>query len=164
VGQVPIFYAQRPSGRPAKAGERLSSTYLDVPATPQFPFGHGLSYGSCTLHNLRCAPLSAKAGESIEVSVSVRNESALAGEAMVFLFVGDPVASISRPVRELKGVHRISLGPGECGYLTWQLPVDALAFLGADLEPVLEPGRFEIHVGQSADPREFLSGSIEVLP
>jgi beta-glucosidase len=82
----------------------------------------------------------------------------------VFLFVGDPVASISRPVLELKGVHRISLGPGECGNLTWQLPVDALAFLGADLEPVLEPGRFEIHVGQSADPRDFLSGSIEVLP
>jgi beta-glucosidase len=164
VGQVPIFYAQRPSGRPAKAGERLSSTYLDVPATPQFPFGHGLSYGSCTLHNLRCAPLSVKAGESVEVSVSVRNGSAIAGEAIVFLFVGDPVASISRPVRELKGVHRISLGPGECGNLTWQLPVDALAFPGADLEPVLEPGRFEIHVGQSADPRDFLSGSIEVLP
>jgi beta-glucosidase len=164
VGQVPIFYAQRPSGRPAKAGERLSSTYLDVPATPQFPFGHGLSYGSCTLHNLRCAPLSVKAGESVEVSVSVRNESAIAGEATVFVFVGDPVASISRPVLELKGVQRISLGPGECGSLTWQLPVDALAFLGADLERVLEPGRFEIHVGQSADPRDFLSGSIEVLP
>ena len=61
-------------------------------------------------------------------------------------------------------MHRISLGPGECGDLTWQLPVDALAFLGADLEPVLEPGVFEIHVGQSADPCDFLSGSIEVLP
>ena len=164
VGQVPIFYAQRPSGRPAKAGERLSSIYLDVPATPQFPFGHGLSYGSCTLHDLRCAPPGVKAGESVEVSVSVRNESAIAGEATVFLFVRDPVASLSRPLLELKGVQRISLGPGERGTVTWQLPVDALAFPGADLEPVLEPGRFEIHVGQSADPRDFLSGSIEVLP
>ena len=164
VGQVPIFYAQRPSGRPAKAGERLSSIYLDVPATPQFPFGHGLSYGSCTLHDLRCAPPGVNAGESVEVSVSVRNESAIAGEATVFLFVRDPVASLSRPLLELKGVQRISLGPGERGTVTWQLPVDALAFPGADLEPVLEPGRFEIHVGQSADPRDFLSGSIEVLP
>jgi len=94
----------------------------------------------------------------------VRNESAIAGEATVFLFVRDPVASLSRPVLELKGVQRISLGPGERGTVTWQLPVDELAFPGADLEPVLEPGRFEIHVGQSADPRDFLSGSIEILP
>ena len=163
-GQVPIFYGQRPSGRPAKAGERLSSTYLDVPATPQFHFGHGLSYGSYTLHNLCCAPVIVRAGESVDVSVSVRNESAIAGEVTLFLFVHDPVATISRPVLELKGVRRIALGPGERGNLTWQLPVSALTFLDADLNPVLEPGRFEIHVGQSADPRGFLSCSIEVMP
>jgi beta-glucosidase len=163
-GQVPIFYAQRPSGRPAKAGERLSSSYLDVPATPQFPFGHGLSYGAYTLHDLRCTPLSVKADHSIEVSVSVRNESAVAGEATLFLFVHDALASIARPVLELKGVRRIALASGERGNLTWQLPVSALSFLDANLDVVLEPGRFEIHVGQSADPRGFLSCSIEVLP
>jgi beta-glucosidase len=163
-GQVPIFYAQRPSGRPAKAGERLSSSYLDVPVAPQFPFGHGLSYGSYTLHDLRCAPTRFRAGESIEVSVSVRNESDLAGEATLFLFVHDAVASISRPVLELKGVRRVALAPGERCDLTWQLPLSALTFPGADLNPVLEPGRFEIHVGQSADVREFLSCSIEVVP
>jgi len=163
-GQVPIFYAQRPSGRPARAGERLSSSYLDVPVTPQFPFGHGLSYGSYTLHDLRCAPASVKAGESIAVSVSVRNESAIAGAATLFLFVHDAVASISRPVLELKGVRRIALGAGQRRNLSWQLPVSALTFLGADLNPVLEPGRFEIHVGQSADPRGFLSCGIEVMP
>jgi beta-glucosidase len=161
-GQVPIFYGERPSGRPAKPGERLSSSYLDVPATPQFHFGHGLSYGACTLHNLRCAPEQVRAGESVEVSVSVRNESTRAGEATLFLFVRDPVASIARPVLELKGVRGIALAAGESGDLTWRLPVAALAFVGADLEPVLEPGRFEIHVGQSADPRGFLSCSIEV--
>jgi beta-glucosidase len=164
VGQVPIFYAQRPSGRPAKAGERLSSTYLDVPATPQFPFGHGLSYGSFTPRDLRCDPRAVRVGETIEVSVTVHNDGAVAGQATLFLFVRDPVASIARPVLELKGVRKIALGAGDRGNLTWQLPVDALAFPGADLEPVLEPGRFEIHVGQSADPRDFLSGSIEVLP
>jgi beta-glucosidase len=163
-GQVPIFYAQRPSGRPARSGERLSSSYLDVPATPQFPFGHGLSYGSCTLHELRCAPVGVKADESFAVSVSVHNESAIAGETTLFLFVHDVVASISRPVLELKGVRRITLGAGERGDVTWQLPVSALTFLDRDLNPVLEPGRFEIHVGQSADPGGFLSCSIEVLP
>jgi beta-glucosidase len=163
-GQVPIFYAQRPSGRPARSGERLSSSYLDVPATPQFPFGHGLSYGPCTLRELRCAPLGVKADESFTVSVSVHNESAIAGEPTLFLFVRDVVASVSRPVLELKGVRRIALGPGERGDVTWQLPVSALTFLDMDLNPVLEPGRFEIHVGQSADPGGFLSCSIEVLP
>jgi beta-glucosidase len=164
VGQVPIFYGQRPSGRPAQAGERLSSSYLDLPVTPQFPFAHGLSYSSFTLRNLRCAPRSVTAGASIEVCVLVRNESAIGGEATVFLFVRDPVASISRPVLELKGVRRIALGPGKEGGVSWQLPVSALAFVGADLDLVLEPGRFEIHVGQSADPGELLGCSIEVVP
>ena len=164
AGQVPIFFAQRPSGRPAKAGERLSSSYLDVPTTPQFPFGHGLSYGAYALHDLRCTPVSVKAGEDFAVSVSVHNESAIGGEAILFLFVHDVLASISRPVLELKGARRVALGPGERGSLTWRLPVGALSFLDVDLNPVLEPGRFEIHVGQSADPRGFLSCSIEVLP
>jgi beta-glucosidase len=163
-GQVPIFYAQRPSGRPARAGERLSSSYLDVPVTPQFPFGHGLSYGSCTLHGLRCAPPCVKAGGSIEVSVSVHNESANAGVATLFLFIRQPLASIARPVLELRGVQRIALGPAERGKLIWRLPVAALSFPGADLEPALEPGRFEIHVGQSADSGELLTCSVHVLP
>jgi beta-glucosidase len=164
VGQVPIFYGQRPSGRPARAGERLSSSYLDLPVTPQFPFAHGLSYSSFTLRNLRCAPRSVTAGGSIEVCVLVRNESAIVGEATVFLFVRDPIASISRPVLELKGVRRIALEPGKEGSVTWQLPVSALTFVGADLGLVLEPGRFEIHVGHSADPGQLLGCSIEVLP
>jgi beta-glucosidase len=164
VGQVPIFYGQRPSSRPAQADERLRSTYLDLPVTPQFPFAHGLSYSSFTLRNLRCAPLSVTAGASIEVCVLVRNESAVGGEATVFLFVRDPIASISRPVLELKGVRRIALEPGKEGSVSWQLPVSALTFVGADLGLVLEPGRFEIHVGQSADPGELLGCSIEVVP
>ena len=163
-GQVPIFFGQRPSGRPFRAGERLTSTYLDIPPTPQFPFGHGLSYSSFTLRDLRCTPRVVSASETIEVSVSVRNDGALAGEATLFLFVHDPVASISRPLLELEGVRRIALGPGASGILSWQLPVSALTFLGADLDPVLEPGEFEIHVGQSADPGALLGCTIEVTP
>ena len=71
VGQAPIFYGQRPSGRPAKAGERYSSAYLDLPAAPQFPFGHGLSYSRFALHDLRCNPTRVKAGETVEISVTV---------------------------------------------------------------------------------------------
>jgi beta-glucosidase len=163
AGQVPIFYAQRPSGRPFKPGERFSSGYLDVPATPQFAFGHGLSYSSFTLRDLKCSPRRVKPGGRIDIAVTVHNESAAAGEATLFMFVRDVVATIARPVLELKGVRRAALRPGEQRRLRWKLPVAALAFVGAELEPVLEPGQFDIHVGQSADPSGLLSDSIEVV-
>ena len=162
-GQLPLFYAQRPTGRPSRSGERFSSSYLDVPATPQFPFGHGLSYSRFTLEDLQCTPREVNVTSRIEVSVSVRNEGAVRGEAKVFLFVHDVVATIARPVLELKGVRSAALDPGEHCRLRWTLPVESLAFVGEDLEPLLEPGRFEIHVGQSADPEGFLTQSVELL-
>jgi beta-glucosidase len=162
VGQTPIFYGQRPSGRPTMAGERYTSSYLDVPATPQFPFGHGLSYGRFALLDLRCDPSRVKAGEAVEVSVTVGNDSRLDGEATLFLFVRDLVASIARPVLELKGVRKIVLAAEQRGRVTWRLPVEDLSFIGPTLHPVLEPGRFEIHVGQSADPDQLLTSVIEL--
>lgn len=95
--------------------------------------------------------------------MSVCNEGPVAGEATLFLFVRDLIASIARPVLELKGVRRIVLAPGEHAALKWLLPVERLAFVGPGLDFILEPGRFEIHVGQSAEPAELLSSSIEVL-
>lgn len=162
-GQVPIFYGQRPSGRPSKAGERFSSSYLDVPATPQFPFGHGLSYARFTLADLRCAPRSVRPGESLEVSVAVHNGSSIDGECTLFLFLRDVLASIARPVLELRGVRKIVLAGGEHGRVVWQLPAESLAFMGPDLAPVLEAGWFDVHVGESADPAGFLSGSFELV-
>ena len=164
VGQVPIFYRQRPTGRPTKAGEHYSSSYLDVPATPQFPFGHGLSYSRFTLLDFKCDPSSAKAGEFVEVSVTVANDSEVDGEATLFLFVHDLVASVARPVLELKGVRKIVLKARERGRATWRLSTDDLSFLGPNLNRVLEPGRFEIHVGQSADPAGLLTEVIELTP
>jgi beta-glucosidase len=163
VGQAPIFCGQRPTGRPIKAGERYSSCYLDLPAAPQFPFGHGLSYSRFALCDLRCDPSRMKAGESVEISVTVDNDSGVDGEATLFLFVRDLVASVARPVLELKGVHKIVLAAGESGQAAWRLPVATLAFIGPALEPVLEPGRFAIFVGQSADPAELLTAVIELV-
>jgi len=164
VGQVPIFYGERPTGRPTRPGERLTSSYLDLPATPQFPFAHGLSYSAFTLHGLECEPRIVQTTGILEVAVSLRNEGSLAGEATVFLFVRDPIASIARPRLELKGVRRIVLGGGEQGAVSWRVPISSLAFPGADLDPILEPGRFEVYVGPSADPDELLGCSIEVVP
>jgi beta-glucosidase len=162
-GQVPIFFGQRPTGRPSKPGERFSSSYFDVPETPQFPFGHGLSYAHFVLEDLRCVPRCVRPGESVEVSVGVHNDSSVSGECTLFLFLRDVLASIARPVLELKGVRKIVLAGGQRGRVTWQLPAESLAFVGPTLAPVLEAGRFDIHVGQSADPAGFLSGSIELV-
>ena len=139
---------------PIAPGVHYSSTYLDLPPTPQFPFGHGLSYSRFALGDLRCEPTRVKAGDTIEVSLAVHNESAVDGEATLFLFVRDPVASVARPLLELKGVQKAALAAGERTDVTWRLPVEDLSFVGRSLERVLEPGRFEIHVGQSADPGE----------
>jgi beta-glucosidase len=162
VGQVPIFYNEFPSGRPYVPGVHYSSTYLDQPPTPQFPFGHGLSYSRFELNDLRCEPTRAKADDSLEVSLGVHNETRVDGEVTLFLFVRDPVASVARPLLELKGVQKAVLAAGERKTVTWRLPVKDLSFVGQNLDRVLEPGRFEIHVGQSADPSGHLSCGIEL--
>ena len=163
VGQVPIFYNELPSGRPFAPGVHYSSTYLDAPPTPQFPFGHGLSYSRFALFDLHCEPTRVEGDDTIDVSVAVHNESALDGEATVFLFVRDPVASIARPLLELKGVQKVVLAAGERKEATWRLRVADFSFIGQNLERVLEPGRFEIHVGQSAEQADLLSCVIEVV-
>ncbi len=162
VGQVPIFYNERPSGRPYAPGVHYSSTYLDQPPTPQFSFGHGLSYSRFALGELRCEPARVKAGDTIEASLEVRNVSEADGEATLFLFVRDPVASVARPLLELKGVQKVGLAAGERKDVTWRLPVEDLSFIGPSLDRVLEPGRFEIHAGQSADSRDLVSCVIEL--
>ncbi len=162
VGQLPIFYNELPSGRPYAPGVHYSSTYLDQPPTPQFPFGHGLSYSRFALTDLRCAPTLVKTSDTVEVSLAVHNESPVDGEATLFLFVRDPVASVARPLLELKGVQKVDLKAGQRKDATWRLAVEELSFVGQSLERVLEPGRFEIHVGQSADPADFVSCVIEL--
>lgn len=162
VGQVPIFYAQRPSGRPTKDGERYTSSYLDLPVAPQFSFGHGLSYNDLELTDLCCDPASTKIGGSVTISVTVTNRSKTAGEATLFLFVRDKVASIARPVLELKGMRKVELAAEEHSRVAWSLSTDALTFVGQDLESVLEPGHFEIFVGESADPAICLTTSLHV--
>ena len=113
VGQVPIFYNELPSGRPYAPGVHYSSTYLDASPTPQFPFGHGLSYSRFALTDLRCEPTLVKTSDTVEVSLAVHNESQVDGEATLFLFVRDSVASVARPLLELKGVRKVDLKAGQ---------------------------------------------------
>jgi beta-glucosidase len=164
VGQVPIFFATRPSGRPANPDDHYTSKYLDMPVEPLFFFGHGLSYSRFTLTNLRANNAEFKRGDELKIEVDVINEGPAAGEATVFLFARDVVASVARPVLELNSVGKIVLAPGEGGIVCLKLAAAALAFPGSDLKPVLEPGEFSLFAGQSADPRQMLTINVRALP
>ena len=162
LGQVPIFFGERPSGRPADPKDHFTSKYLDVPNDPLFPFGHGLTYGHFTLSNLRLSQHRLTESDTLTVSVDVLNDGARVAEETVFLFTHDKLASVARPLLELKGFGKIKLAPGEAGTLTLSVRMAELRFLGLDLQPVFEPGEVEILVGPCADRSKLLIGGIQL--
>jgi beta-glucosidase len=158
VGQIPVFFGQRPSGRPYKPNDHYTSKYLDIPNDPLFPFGHGLTYGRFKFSNLRVTP----APDGFSVRVDVLNEGRRAAEETVFLFIHDKVASVTRPLLELRGFRKIALAPGESGTVELPLPRHAVEFPGMDLQPVLEHGEIEILVGPCSDRARLLVTAVEV--
>ncbi|WP_062207072.1 glycoside hydrolase family 3 N-terminal domain-containing protein [Aureimonas sp. AU12] len=161
VGQVPLFYAERPTGRPASA-EHYTSKYIDGPTAPLYPFGHGLTYGRFRLGAVVAEPADAREGDMLTVTIELTNEGPLAGEETVFLFVRKPVSRVSRARLEMKGFGKLALASGETGRLTLVLPVEALRFLDAALRPAIEHGAYELLVGPSADRARLVSYWIEV--
>ncbi len=156
LGQVPMFYGERPTGRPADSTDHYTSKYLDAPNAPLYPFGHGLSYGRFTLKNLRVTPDRVAESDTIAIRVDVTNEGARAAEETVFLFTHDKLASVARPKLELKAVGKIALQPGSTGTVSLSLSAAELRFLGLDLTPVFEAGEVEILVGPCADRSRLL--------
>jgi beta-glucosidase len=163
LGQVPLFYGERPSGRPANPRDHYTSKYTDAPNEPLYPFGHGLTYGRFNLASLRVTPERPRLSDTIDVRVDVTNDGKHTAEETVFLFTRDKLASVTRPVLELRGFGRISLRPGERGTVALRLPVSELRFLDADLEPVHEAGEVEILVGPCADRAKLLVATVTLL-
>ncbi|HVM72133.1 MAG TPA: glycoside hydrolase family 3 N-terminal domain-containing protein [Anaerolineales bacterium] len=157
VGQVPLFYNQKPSG-----GKSMwHQDYVSVPAGPLYPFGHGLSYTTFEYGDLTIAPAVAAPGGSVQVSLSVRNSGKRAGDEVVQLYVCDEYGCVPRPVKELKGYKRLTLQPGQSRRLTFRLPVNQLAFYDDEMHLVVEPGRIRVMLGSSsADIR--CEGSFEI--
>ena len=151
IGQIPIFYNRLPTGRPYDAKIRYTSKYLDMPNEPLFTFGHGLSYSLFGYRNFKVAPEQVRPGDSLTIEVDVTNEGKFAGEETVLLFMRDPVASVSRPVLELKAMAKASLKPGESKRVRMTLTTEDLMFLGQDFEPRLESGVLEFFVGPAGD-------------
>jgi beta-glucosidase len=162
VGQIPIFHARRPTGRPADPAVHYSAKYLDLPTEPLFPFGHGLSYTRFKYQNLCAEPAALPPDGTLEVFLEVANEGPVAGEATFFLFIHDPVATVARPLLELKGMAKITLAPGERGRVCFRLAAADLAYLGPDLTPRLDSGPIDLLAGPSADRQALLTTTIRV--
>ncbi|MFB0504847.1 MAG: glycoside hydrolase family 3 N-terminal domain-containing protein [Candidatus Bathyarchaeia archaeon] len=160
VGQVPIYYNHKNTGRPPSSN-RWSSKYLDIPSTPLFPFGHGLGYTEFEYSNLQINPKRIKPSGKAKISVEVENTGDCRGDEVVQLYLRDVVASVTRPVKELKGFERITLAPGEKKTIVFTLTPEQLSFINRDLKRVVEPGIFEVMVGKSSEDIQ-LAGSFEV--
>jgi len=149
VGQIPIYYSIRSTGRPGATEEfqKFQSYYLDAPNSPLYPFGYGLSYTTFEYSDLTLSQTSMPMNGNIEVSVKVTNTGERAGQEVVQLYIRDLVASQTRPVKELKGFKKISLDKGETQTVTFTLTAEDLAFYHMDMSHKAEPGEFTIFAG-----------------
>ena len=141
VGQIPLYYNHRNSGRPELI------RYIDEEITPLYPFGYGLSYSKFVYQGLTLSRTALRPGETLTAAVTLRNESGRGGEEVVQLYLRDPVASVTRPVRELKGFQKIFLASGEEKTVEFTIGEEMLAFPGADGKPAAEPGEFQVFAG-----------------
>jgi beta-glucosidase len=150
VGQVPIYYNHMNTGRPPEAQNRYTSKYYDLPWTPLFPFGYGLSYTRFKIDKLQLSAPRIPANGKLTVSVEVENTGQRAGDEVVQLYIRDVVATMTRPVKELKGFQRVSLQPGEKRRVEFVLGPEHLGFWNRELRYVVEPGEFQVMVGANS--------------
>jgi beta-glucosidase len=157
VGQIPVYYAHKNTGRPA-GGERSlltsdvdRSVHFDESNRPLYPFGHGLSYTTFEYADLQVETPEVGLDDTVIVAATVSNTGSWAGDEIVQLYVRDLVGSVTRPVKELKGFRRVSLEPGEGKTVRFEVPVAELGFWGLDMQYVVEPGAFKVWVGPNAE-------------
>lgn len=152
VGQIPIFYNHKHTGRPLEGTtfQKFKSDYLDVPNTPLYPFGYGLSYTTFTYSDVKVSKSNPAGNETITASVTVTNTGKYAGEEVVQLYLSDPVASVTRSVQDLIGFRKISLQPGESKEVSFPISTQDLKFYNSNLQYVWEPGEFILRIGTSS--------------
>jgi len=162
LGQIPLYYNHRNTGRPPDPTNKYTSKYIDVPVTPRYPFGFGLSYTTFSYSNLKLSAARARVADTVMATVTVANTGNREGTDVVQLYIRDEVASVSRPVRELKAFKRVTLKPGESRAVDLRVAVRDLWFYGLDMKRVVEPGTFRVFVGSNS--AEGLEASFECIP
>jgi beta-glucosidase len=160
VGQIPLYYNHKNTGRPPDANNKYSSKYLDVDWRPLFPFGYGLSYTKFKITNLQLSAQRIPLNGKLTVSVEVENAGKRAGDEVVQLYIHDVAASVTRPVKELKGFRRITLQPGEKRRLDFVLSTEELGFWNRQMRFTVEPGEVKVMVGANSE--DLLEASFEI--
>jgi beta-glucosidase len=165
-GQIPVYYAHKNTGRPVggtgtlQFDEPFKSTYIDEPNAPLFPFGFGLTYTTFAYHDLTVEQPVVDVDGVLTVTAVVENTGRQEGTEVVQLYVRDLMASVTRPVRELKAFERVTLQPGERRTIRFEVPVRELGFFDQGMRYAVEPGRFKVFVGP--DSTGGLEGEVEV--
>lgn len=163
VGQIPLTYASYSTGRPqSDPPNPYSSYYIDVPNTPRYAFGHGMSYTEFGYGGLKLDRKQMRAAETLTVSFDLSNKGKVAGEEVVQLYLRDVVSSVVRPVKELKGFQKILLQPGETRRVSFAIDRQSLSFFDHSLKQIAEPGTFDVMIGGASDAIR-LQDSFELL-
>jgi beta-glucosidase len=161
IGQVPLYYAQKNTGRPVTPGQwfqKFRSNYLDVNNDALYPFGYGLSYSKFNYGALKLSATSLKGNQTLLASVSITNAGGVAGKEVVQLYIRDLVGSITRPVKELKGFLKMELKAGETKTVSFAITPEDLKFYNSNLQYTWEPGEFEIMIGTNS--RDVQAGKV----
>ena len=151
VGQIPIYYNHKSTGRPANVANKYTSKYLDAQSSPLFPFGFGLSYAQFKLSGVRLSGAKIRPDGSVTVSVDVENIGKYAGDEVVQLYRKHVAASVTRPIKELRGFQRVNLRPGEKRRIEFTLGTEQLGFYNREMRFVVEPGNIRVFVGTSSE-------------
>jgi beta-glucosidase len=162
-GQQPYYYAHKPTGRPNPSDDKLEpykAHYRGIPNKALYPFGHGLTYGKIDYSNLKVAPAMGWDGD-LTVTATITNGGSRGAEEVVQLYIRDRVASMTRPVRELKAFRKLKLAPGASETVTFKLNRSLLMFIGRDDKPTVEPGTFDVWIAPSAE-AEGVHGQFEL--
>lgn len=164
VGQIPIYYNAKNTGRPQMPGDapKFKSNYLDVENEPLYPFGYGLSYTTFTYSHIKLDRTSFRPGQSLTASVTITNSGNMDGEEVVQLYIRDMVGSVTRPVKELKGFQKVALKAGESKTVSFKITVNELKFYNSELKWVAEPGDFKVFIGGNS--RDVKEADFKLLP
>jgi len=160
VGQLPLYYNHKNTGRP-ETEDRFTSKFTDISNSPVYPFGHGLSYTTFAYTQLQLSKSRMTAGDSLRVSVEVKNTGTRKGDEVAQLYVRDEVGSVTRPVKELKGFRHVQLEVGETRQVVFSLRAGQLAFYDRDMKLTVEPGSFKVYVGGNS--MQLLEAGFEVV-
>jgi beta-glucosidase len=152
-GQEPYYYAHKPTGRPNPPGslEPYKAHFRGIPNSALYPFGHGLTYGRIEYADLKLSAPALPMNGTIEISATIANRGSRAAEEVVQLYTHDKVASLTRPVRELKAFRKIALGPGQSQVVRFTLRASDLSFVGSEGRSIAEPGSFDVWIAPSAE-------------